>query len=147
MDGLKQLPVAPILPNSNTHSIFQPSQPLANRNLEFDPNQMNFSKDVAPARTFITEAVAQKLQAEGMGSRVSYRDLLVFDKTGPIENQIRFSNECARHKLLDLMGDLSLAGHEIIANIHSCRGGHALNAQLVSVLLEQIGVQPVRQAA
>ena len=42
--------------------------------------------------------------------RVTPRDLLVFDDDGPIDNRLRFPNECARHKALDVLGDLALAG-------------------------------------
>jgi UDP-3-O-[3-hydroxymyristoyl] N-acetylglucosamine deacetylase/UDP-3-O-[3-hydroxymyristoyl] N-acetylglucosamine deacetylase/3-hydroxyacyl-[acyl-carrier-protein] dehydratase len=115
---------------------------------EFAPDAEDFVKQVAPARTFITSAVAEQLKAQGMGSRVTYNDLLVFDQNGPIENQLRFQNECARHKLLDLIGDLSLSGFEINANIHSCRGGHSLNAQLVRQLLKHAELRiPRRQVA
>ncbi len=115
---------------------------------EFNPSTQDFATEVAPARTFITHAVAEELKSKGMGSRVTYSDLLVFDQQGPIQNQLRFENECARHKLLDLVGDLSLAGFDIIANIHSCRGGHSLNAQLVRQLLKHAEIQvPNRRAA
>ncbi|MDB4778124.1 UDP-3-O-acyl-N-acetylglucosamine deacetylase [bacterium] len=115
---------------------------------EFNPSTQNFATEVAPARTFITHAVAEELKSQGMGSRVTYSDLLVFDEQGPIQNQLRFENECARHKLLDLVGDLSLAGFDIIATIHSCRGGHSLNAQLVRQLLKHAEIKvPKRQAA
>lgn len=115
---------------------------------EFHPDTQNFATEVAPARTFITNAVAEQLKSQGMGSRVTYNDLLVFDEQGPIQNQLRFENECARHKLLDLIGDLSLSGFDIIANIHSCRGGHSLNAQLVRQLLKYAEIRvPGRRAA
>lgn len=131
------------------YSLDFPNEPaIGKQQFDFDTGTQEFVRDVAPARTFITHSVAEQLKAQGMGSRVSYNDLLVFDESGPIKNQLRFSNECARHKLLDLIGDLSLAGCEIIANIHSCRGGHALNAQLVRQLLKHIESKPpTRKAA
>lgn len=126
---------------------FQNEPAIGRQEFEFSPSSQDFVKEVAPARTFITHAVAEQLKSQGMGSRVSYNDLLVFDQSGPIENQLRFQNECARHKLLDLIGDLSLAGFEIIANIHSCRGGHALNAQLVRQLLMHAELREPRRYA
>ena len=114
---------------------FSSEPAIGKQEFEFQLGKQDFVQEVAPARTFITSQVAEQLKAQGMGSRVSYGDLLVFDKNGPIENQLRFSNECARHKLLDMVGDLSLAGFDTIGNIHSCRGGHSLNAKLVEQLL------------
>ena len=121
---------------------------IGRQEFEFVLGLDDFVKEVAPARTFITHAVAEQIKSQGLGSRVSYTDLLVFGKMGPIQNQIRFPNECARHKLLDLIGDLSLSGHQIIANIHSFRGGHALNAKFVEQLLKVGEIQqPSRQIA
>ena len=131
---------------SMKYSLDFPAEPAIGRQeFQFNVSEDDFAVDVAPARTFITSSVAEMLKAQGMGSRVTYQDLLVFSKDGPIENEVRFENECARHKLLDLIGDLALSGHEIIADIHSCRGGHALNAQLVRRLLNHAGINKAMQ--
>ena len=53
------------------------------------------------------------LRQQGLGTRTSVSDLLVFGKTGPIGNCLRHANEPARHKILDLIGDLSLLGHDV----------------------------------
>jgi UDP-3-O-acyl-N-acetylglucosamine deacetylase len=53
--------------------------------------------------------------------------MLVFGPEGPIENELRWPDEPARHKLLDLIGDLALAGRPIRARITARRSGHALN--------------------
>lgn len=60
------------------------------------------------------QAEADWLLSQGLGLRASCRDLLVFGENGPIENQLRFPDECVRHKLLDLMGDLALAGCQLV---------------------------------
>ena len=127
---------------------FSAEPAIGKQEFEFQVGTQSFASEVAPARTFITAQVAKELKAQGLGARVTYNDLLVFDENGPIENQLRFSNECARHKLLDLVGDLSLAGFDTIGNIHSCRGGHALNAKLVEQLLLHARLTvPARQVA
>ncbi|MCR5165424.1 MAG: UDP-3-O-acyl-N-acetylglucosamine deacetylase, partial [Thermoguttaceae bacterium] len=46
-----------------------------------------------------------------------------------------FPNECARHKILDLIGDLALLGSRLRANVHAFRSGHDLNAQFVRTIL------------
>lgn len=97
----------------------------------------SFRRELAPSRTFMLKAEADWLRAQGLGRRASLKDLLVFDADGPIENELRFRDECVRHKALDLIGDLSLAGCDLVAHIIAYRSGHRLNAELVRVLLTE----------
>lgn len=97
----------------------------------------SFRRELASCRTFITEDVAQGMLAEGRGQRVTPRDLLIFDAHGPIENTLRFEDECVRHKLLDVVGDLALTGCEIVGHVVAYRCGHQLHAELAKRLLEQ----------
>ena len=101
-----------------------------------------FRRDIAPARTFVLEHEAQQLQQQGLGQRVSYRDVLVFDDQGPIDNSLRYADECARHKMLDMVGDFSLSGADLIGRFTASRSGHRLNSQMVFALLQQV-VQPL----
>lgn len=94
----------------------------------------SFARDIAPARTFVLEFEAEQLRASGLGAHLDYRDIVVFGKDGPIDNELRFPDECVRHKILDLVGDLSLLGCPIIGRIHARRSGHALNHELVKEL-------------
>ena len=65
------------------------------------------------------------------------KDLLIFDGDGPIDNELRFRDECVRHKALDLVGDLALAGCDLVGHFVAHRSGHRLNAELVRVLLQE----------
>lgn len=94
-----------------------------------------FAEELSSARTFLLEAEALWLQEQGLGTRITPRDLLVFGDNGLIDNTLRYSNECARHKLLDLVGDLTLAGCDLIGDITAYRSGHHLNAELVRTVL------------
>ena len=96
-----------------------------------------FVDEIAPARTFVTEREAEELRAAGFGKHLTYRDVLVIGKEGPIENEYRFPNECVRHKILDLIGDLMLLGSRVHGRIYARRSGHNLNHELVRKLLEQ----------
>jgi UDP-3-O-acyl-N-acetylglucosamine deacetylase len=114
----------------------------------------SFRRDIASCRTFITEDVAQAMAAEGRGQRVTPRDLLIFSPHGPIDNSLRFADECVRHKVLDVVGDLALTGCEIIGHVVAHRCGHKLNAELAKRLLEQaevhdwrLGTVPERRVA
>lgn len=93
-----------------------------------------FARDVAPARTFVTQQQAESLRAQGVASHVTYQDLMVFGKDGLIDNQFRLPEECARHKVLDMIGDLALAGIDLVGNFVSYRGGHNLNGQMAQHL-------------
>ena len=65
------------------------------------------------------------------------QDLLVFGPDGVLDNELRFENECVRHKALDLLGDLSLAGCDLAGQFIAHKSGHRLNAELVKVLLKE----------
>ncbi|WP_146594860.1 UDP-3-O-acyl-N-acetylglucosamine deacetylase [Novipirellula galeiformis] len=95
-----------------------------------------FIRDVAPARTFVTESQAGLLREQGVASHVTNQDLLVIGDHGPIENSLRFADECARHKVLDLIGDLALANVELVGTFVSYRGGHNLNGRMAQQLAE-----------
>lgn len=87
------------------------------------------------------------LRAQGLGNRTTSRDLLVFGEHGPIDNALRFPDECVRHKMLDMVGDLALAGCELHGRFIACRSGHRLNAEIVRAVLEQEEVCRLRRCA
>ncbi|MEX0642418.1 MAG: UDP-3-O-acyl-N-acetylglucosamine deacetylase [Pirellulales bacterium] len=100
----------------------------------------SFRRQLAPCRTFIPQEAAQAMVAQGIGQRVTPQDLLIFGEHGPIENTLRFPDECVRHKILDMVGDLALTGCEIIGHVVGYRCGHALHAELARSLKEQFEV-------
>ena len=112
-------------------------QPIGRQTLRAHLTPDFFRTQLASARTFIMEAEAQWMKARGLGARTTYHDLIVFNCTGPIENTLRFPDECVRHKVLDLIGDLALAGCDIQGSIIAHRSGHRLNAEFVSTLLSE----------
>ncbi len=97
-----------------------------------------FASQIAPCRTFILESEAEELRRQGIGARTTPADLLVFGAHGPIDNRLRFANEPARHKVLDLVGDLSLLGADLCGHVIAYRSGHPLNVELVRVLFQRI---------
>ena len=96
----------------------------------------SFEKNLAPARTFLLEAEAKQFQARGLGRHLGPRDILVINSDGPIKNSYRFDDECARHKIVDLIGDLALVGRAVSGRVVAYKSGHALNQQLVRRLYE-----------
>jgi len=127
---------------------YGPDSPIGRQTFAISPTPDAFRSQLAPCRTFMLKAEADWLLAQGLGARVGYRDLLVFGDDGPIDNRLRFPDECVRHKLLDMLGDLALAGCELVGRFHAYRSGHRLNAEMVrAVLRETEVVRPWRRCA
>jgi UDP-3-O-acyl N-acetylglucosamine deacetylase len=121
---------------------------IGKQTIELRVTPATFRTELAPARTFLLHSEAEWLRSRGLGSRCTSRDVLVFGELGPIDNQLRYEDECVRHKALDLLGDLALAGCEIVGQIIAYRSGHRLNAELARVLLaEGQRVEPRRRTA
>jgi UDP-3-O-[3-hydroxymyristoyl] N-acetylglucosamine deacetylase/3-hydroxyacyl-[acyl-carrier-protein] dehydratase len=76
------------------------------------------------------------MQAMGVGTHLGPKDILVISSDGPIKNAFRYPDECVRHKVVDLIGDLRLAGRPIIGRIVAYKTGHTLNQKLVVQLME-----------
>ena len=113
--------------------------PIPAQRASWDMTTEVFVRSIAPARTFCLAAEAQQMHALGLFSNFSPSDLLVIDNQGtPIDNTWRGEAEPARHKLLDLLGDLALAGIRLDARTTSVRGGHRLNHAMVKALIDAI---------
>ena len=98
----------------------------------FDITPEIFEKEIAPARTFCLEREAQALRDAGFGKGADTTNTLVVGADGqPIDNELRFPDEYARHKVLDLLGDLFLLRMDLNAKILAMRSGHNANVKLV----------------
>lgn len=95
-----------------------------------------YTRDIAPARTFSLAPEAQALRAAGLFGHLSPDHMLVIGEHGPVQNAYRLPNELARHKLLDLLGDLALVGRPIQGRIVASRSGHAQNHEMARLLTE-----------
>ncbi|MEC7567180.1 MAG: UDP-3-O-acyl-N-acetylglucosamine deacetylase [Planctomycetota bacterium] len=104
-------------------------------------NPATFQSQVAGARTFVLKSEADQMQANGIGWRVSNQDLIVFGENGPIDNPLRYPDECVRHKTLDMVGDLALCGCDLIGVFQGYRTGHRLNAELVRQIIARHDIQ------
>jgi len=94
-----------------------------------------FMRDISPARTFIPEEEAHEFRARGIGTHLSAKDLLVLSPDGPVDNELRFEDECARHKVADLLGDMMLLGRPLRGRLVAYRSGHSCNHLMVKKLL------------
>jgi UDP-3-O-acyl-N-acetylglucosamine deacetylase len=97
-----------------------------------------FVNELADSRTFLLQSEAEELRRQGLGSRTTVADLLVVGPDGPIQNRYRHGNELARHKILDIIGDLSLVGADLRGHVAAYRSGHPLNIELLRRLTHTV---------
>ena len=114
------------------------NNPIGRQTIELKLTPAAF-RDRAGPRTDVRSGRRSRLAppSAGLGQRVTNKDLLVFGPEGPLDNELRMENECVRHKALDLIGDLALAGCELVGHFIAHRSGHRLNAELVKALLHE----------
>lgn len=105
----------------------------------WNPLQEPFQEAIAPARTFGLAHQIEALQQQGLIKGGSLNNALVCGEDGWLNPPLRFSNEPVRHKLLDLVGDLSLSGSLPRAHIVAYKASHRLHIQL-SKALAQIAI-------
>ena len=112
--------------------------PLLQDFLSYKLEKETFIKDISPARTFVLESEARMLQEAGLGKGATTQNTLVVGENGVLENNLRFPNEFTRHKVLDLIGDISLLPKTLKAHLIAVRSGHNVNIALVRKLTELI---------
>jgi UDP-3-O-acyl N-acetylglucosamine deacetylase len=119
------------------HLDYGPGNAIGRQSFAAEITPEEFRYELAPARTFVLKEEADAMIAQGKGKHVTTSDLLIFGPGGPLNNQLRFPDECVRHKVLDVVGDLALAGRPLVGHVIAYRSGHELNATLVRAILEQ----------
>lgn len=104
---------------------------LADQDFEWNGDRAKYAAEIAPARTFSLEREARAMKAAGLFPHLTPRDMLVIAPDGrAIDNTLRFPDEPARHKLLDLIGDLALLGGPLVAEVVAHKSSHALTHEL-----------------
>jgi len=96
--------------------------------------EASFEEAIAPARTFCLQEEAEALRAAGFGKGATADNTLVLGADGVLQNSLRFEDEFARHKVLDLLGDLYLLGAHLKAHVVAIKSGHPLNVKLLKKL-------------
>jgi UDP-3-O-acyl N-acetylglucosamine deacetylase len=111
-----------------------PEPSIGDQFLSLDISEDVFRQEIAPARTFCMKREALILLALGFGKGADHNNTLIMSKAGPLKNSLRFPDEHVRHKMLDLMGDLSLVGMPIHGHVVAVKSGHGLNMELIKKL-------------
>ena len=105
---------------------------------EFDFAQNSYAKDISRARTFCFTKDVEMMRANGLALGGGLDNAIVIDDYKVINaDGLRYGDEFVKHKILDAMGDLYLAGHPLLASYQAFRSGHALNNKLLRKLLAQ----------
>lgn len=121
-----------------TYGIDFPYEAIGNQWHSWHPDRENFANEIAPARTFGFAEQIEQLQQAGLIQGGSLENALVCSDRGWLNPPLRFTNEPARHKLLDLVGDLSLLGRLPIAHTIAYKASHKLHVQLAIELANLI---------
>eukprot|EP00908_Phaeocystis_cordata_P007901 Transcript_18573.p1 GENE.Transcript_18573~~Transcript_18573.p1 ORF type:complete len:318 (-),score=114.85 Transcript_18573:169-1122(-) len=112
----------------------------------WEPHAGSFADEVAPARTFGLYEQLEALQAQGLIKGGTAESAIVCDRERWLTGPLRFANEPARHKLLDLVGDLALLGGQLpCAHVVAWKASHKLHVRLAQqILAAQQQQQPER---
>ncbi|MBD2091722.1 UDP-3-O-acyl-N-acetylglucosamine deacetylase [Microcoleus sp. FACHB-1515] len=109
---------------------------IGNQWFSWSPNRESFLEAIAPARTFGLAHQIEQLRQAGLIKGGSLENALVCGTEGWLNPPLRFSNEPVRHKLLDLVGDLSLLGVFPVAHVLAYKASHQLHTQLTRLLAD-----------
>lgn len=112
--------------------------------VEIIVDQNSYENEIAPSRTFCLEREAVELQNSGLGKGANYQNTLVVGRNEVLKNKVRFDDEFARHKILDIIGDLYLLGSPLKGHIFAVKSGHELNTQLLRKIIDQKKLQEVK---
>ncbi len=120
--------------------------PMLRASVTFAITQETFEREIASCRTFCLKEEADALRAGGFGQGANYENTMVFGPEGVVGNSLRFSDEPARHKLMDCIGDLYLLGVPIKGHVFAFKSGHNLNRDLLRKIAEQKAVYESRRS-
>jgi UDP-3-O-[3-hydroxymyristoyl] N-acetylglucosamine deacetylase len=117
-----------------------PAAAIGRQTFRLDFSPANFAAAIAPARTFGFLKELESLRALNLARGASLENTLALDETGVVnEGLMRFPDEFVRHKILDAIGDMALAGSPLKARFHGQRSGHATNNALLRALFADPG--------
>jgi UDP-3-O-[3-hydroxymyristoyl] N-acetylglucosamine deacetylase len=109
---------------------------IGRQNYVLDLSPERFRREICRARTFGCMNDVARLWSAGFALGASFENSVVFDETRLLNTEgLRYSDECARHKVLDVVGDLALAGLPLLGAYCSVRGGHKLNHAVLTALM------------
>ena len=113
-----------------------PALDATGQRVTFDMGSGRYKTDIARARTFGFTRDVEYLRARGLGLGGSMDNVIVVDDYRVLNAEgLRYDDEFAKHKILDAIGDLYIAGHPLLAHYLAYKSGHALNNKLLRALM------------
>jgi UDP-3-O-[3-hydroxymyristoyl] N-acetylglucosamine deacetylase len=134
-EGNKFIAIYPAETYSVSYTIDFPHALIGRETFRVDLSDGNYLREIAPARTFGFLPEADAMRQQGLIRGASPENAIVLTPEGLMNPPLRYPDEFVRHKVLDLIGDLALAGKQILGSIVADRAGHAMHTALVSRLL------------
>ena len=128
-----------ILPSDSfllTCDIFFDHPCVGRQTMEIEVTPEHYATEIAPARTFGFSWELDQMRDMGLIRGATLENAVCFDRTSVLNpGGLRFPDECCRHKVLDLIGDLALIGKPLLGHVIAERAGHAMHAALVSKIM------------
>jgi UDP-3-O-[3-hydroxymyristoyl] N-acetylglucosamine deacetylase len=111
--------------------------PVGRQSIEMEVTPERYASEIAFARTFGWESDLDQMRNMGLIRGASLQNAVCFSTSGGVMNPdgLRVSDECCRHKALDLIGDLALLGRPLLGHVIAERAGHAMHAALVARIM------------
>ncbi|HMV43388.1 MAG TPA: UDP-3-O-acyl-N-acetylglucosamine deacetylase [Leptospiraceae bacterium] len=138
VDGDKYIVILPSETLKVTYNIHFNHPLLRGQSITIDLDESTMAKEILPARTFGFLRDVEALQARGLALGGSLDNAIVLSDEGYLNESLRFENECIRHKVLDLIGDLSIVGRPIVGHIIASKAGHALDVSMGKLVMSRI---------
>ncbi|MCC7100525.1 MAG: UDP-3-O-[3-hydroxymyristoyl] N-acetylglucosamine deacetylase, partial [Rubrivivax sp.] len=121
-----------------------PALDATGQRVEFDFSSGQYKRDIARARTFGFTRDVEMMRARGLGLGGSMDNVIVVDDYRVLNAEgLRYDDEFVKHKILDAMGDMHVAGKPLIGAYTAFKGGHALNNRLLRALLADAGAYEI----
>ncbi len=137
-DGDKVAGVYPgSIPRATYIIIFQHNA-IGRQQIELELTPESYRSEIGPARTFGFITDVEYLRRAGLIRGGSLENAVVLDESGIVNSELRFPDEFVRHKMLDLLGDISWTGRPIIGHLYAEKAGHAIHAALADRIARAI---------
>ncbi len=128
--GDKVAGVYPNLVPKATYMIDFEHAAIGRQEIEIELTPASYRREIGTARTFGFVADVEYLKKCGLIRGGSLENAVVLDESGIVNDHLRFPDEFVRHKLLDLLGDISLVGYPVIGHLFASKAGHAIHTAL-----------------
>ncbi len=135
-----------------TYVLDYPQSKLAQGTAEFVVTPESIRESISPCRTFVMKEIAEAMLKMGLGKGANTTNTIVLDGDKVVDNELRFDDECVRHKILDVIGDLATVGRRLGVHVVAFKSGHTLNLEMAKALRKAIhyaehpsGVMDIRE--